>query len=60
MQNKTTVVTPEQIKSTTLDILSLSEVKQAYVYGFMQGVLSVKEPMPTTPGKRRFRPRAST
>lgn len=60
MQEKPTVVTPEQIKSTTLDILSLSREKQAFVYGFMQGALSVKEPLPTTPAKRYRRPRSST
>ena len=48
MQEKPTVVTPEQIKSTTLDINSLSAIKQAYVYGYIQGVLSVKEPITTT------------
>jgi len=47
MQNKPTVVTPEQIKSITLDINSLSAVKQVYVYGYIQGVLSVKEPVTT-------------
>ncbi len=60
MLNKPTVITPEQIKSAALDILSLSREKQALVYGFMQGVLAAKAPAPTTPAKRYRRPRTST